>query len=649
MTLSPYRLHALVLPDNDFNNWYRAAEAYTQAFAPVTVVRSPRGADLNRYYAVTGVQAPAVWFNNDAIAHLRRVYPTVVRADRVIASTPDDLRAALATRIARRDRFDEAGAADGHLRDRFVVGWPTPDAFPARILTPFSAWVGTSPTVGRKDEAITVTAAAGAAVVAPVDGTIEAVGRVPVLEGLGYGSVVVQINVPITPMSEVRAVQRVIVGNLGTTTVQLGQIVKAGDPIGTAAGVTLRIAVQRVGGGLAGFALPDVIDPLPAISWFEMRLRATDNGLRIRQKDGVQYDILGRVNTGDALETMETHGRTLLKVSKLGEWIKVRSRIAPEGYGAAWFLEAVPPLAFRDLTGVNLDFLHPRGKPAPSRLAGIPMIRVAYKAVPSQGFPTLDAAHAFYDPLLRAYRAAGLSIVVVLTHQTFGEGAGYDWPSMYADQRGRWDDFIPRYAAVVGAIAARYRGLGLTYQVWNEQDTNPQAARAAVPIQPADYAKLITAAIRAVRGADTGARVITGGHIAGPGTGAAYARATIAAMPGDVRPDALACHSYGRGAPGADPTYAPFGNVDDDINTYEAILPGRPVWITEWGVLDRPNAPMADVSRYATGFVNHIKDQYQRKTAAAMWYAWADGMDNGFGLVDANDQAKPLLAAYAGL
>jgi hypothetical protein len=192
----------------------------------------------------------------------------------------------------------------------------------------------------------------------------------------------------------------------------------------------------------------------------------------------------------------------------------------------------------------------------------------------------------------------------------------------------------------VRSIARRYTGRGIVYQVWNEQDTAPANAAAAVPMQPADYAKLLAATVRAIRVIDPGAKVITGGHVTGPGSGKAYCQATFAAIPADARPDGIAVHPYGRGAPGANPRYAPFGRLDDEINAYAPLLPGAPIYFTEWGVLDKPTDPTAAVATYASGFLNHIRQNYRRRVAAAIWYAWADTMHNGYGLVDRSDQPK---------
>jgi hypothetical protein len=111
-------------------------------------------------------------------------------------------------------------------------------------------------------------------------------------------------------------------------------------------------------------------------------------------------------------------------------------------------------------------------------------------------------------------------------------------------------------------------------------------------------------------------------------------------MPADVRPDGIASHPYGRGVSGH--KFSNFGPLDEEIRKYSAIMPGKPIWFTEWGVLDRQgdNSVVGDVTSYATGFINIIKSQYASQVAAAIWYAWADGMDNGYGLVAANDQPK---------
>ena len=99
--------HALVLPDENFEAWLAVARPYAQAFERVAIVRSPAGNNLNRYRNVTAVQAPRVWFEGDALRHIRRVYPMVVRVDVIPAQTPTELNTILQARISAGDRYGE--------------------------------------------------------------------------------------------------------------------------------------------------------------------------------------------------------------------------------------------------------------------------------------------------------------------------------------------------------------------------------------------------------------------------------------------------------------------------------------------------------------------------------------------------------------
>lgn len=629
--------HALVLPEQNFFDWLRATETYTRTFERVVVVRSPAGNDLNRYRDVTAVQAPGVWINNDAAAHIRRAYPNVVRIDVLRATTPDQLRTQLGERASRRDRYAE-WLNDGHINDRFTIMWPS-DAQPARIVRAFDANLG----AGRRNEGIDVFTVPEMLIRAAAEGTVSVLIRQQA-NALGFGEYV-QITTVFNNQTHVLTYT-----NLKDISVTVGQRVKRGDVIAKSAAAFSRLIVQRPGAGLSGYIVPDVVNPTSMIYWDTLRLRPTVDGLRVRERPGTDFKALGQVYVLDTLESLEMHGRTLQKLGETNSWLKVRTPNRTEGFVAAWFLQTIPPdLLAGNLNGMNLDLRHVRGGPAADRVRGLGWLRLPYKSTPSQGFASLNDSHAFYQPRLEAYARAGFKIMIILTHQTYGEGAGYFWPRMYAEDRAKWREFVPQFVEVCRQIAARYAGRNIVnaYQIWNEQDTPFAFAQAAVPIQAEDYAYMLTESIKAIRTVDQQAKIITGGHMSGPFTGGNYARATIAAMPAGIRPDGIACHSYGRGAPDSPERFKSFGLIDEDINRYGAILRSQPIWITEYGVLDHPEIPTSEVAGYGVSFVRYLRSQYARRVAAAMWYAWADGMHNGYGLVNENDQPKqPLHDQY---
>lgn len=626
--------HALVLPDKDFNLWYQAAQPYVQKFPRVSVIRSPAGFNLNRYRNITAVNAPAVWMNNNPVEHIRRVYPAVVRVDVIRANTPAELSAALATRISTTDRYGEKINNGAHLDDRFVLDMPVALGG-ARITRAFNSDMGD----GKKLEGVMLAASRGTPIKAGMSGVIATVIRQQT--ALGYGEYV-QISTSFKGQSYL-----VTYAGLQNISVQSGQNIVSGAPLGQSGGDAIRLVVQAPGRGLSGYQLPDVVDPTTMIYWEGLRLRSISGGVRIREKPGTQFNILATVFPTDYLEPMEQHGRTLLKVGQEDQWTLVRTPGGIEAYAAAWLLttldldEVLEVFPGVSPVGMNLDLTHPLGKPAASRLGGLGWVRIPYNVSynptnNTYGNQDLGAAYNRYLPFIRQYANAGYKVMLVLTHQTFGEGAGYVWPNMNDNN---WTEFAGRFGTVVGNVVRQFAGQNLihAYQVWNEMDAQG-SAHASVTMSPQNYAKILGESIRAIRTVDRNTFIITGGHTSGPGNGPNYARATLAALPTGVRPDGIASHPYGRGANSS--IYAPFGSIDDEINGYAAVMPERPIWITEWGVLDRPNDNPADIARYAVDFITYIRTRYSGKVATAIWYAWAQGMHNGYGLVGADDKPR---------
>ncbi len=385
-------------------------------------------------------------------------------------------------------------------------------------------------------------------------------------------------------------------------------------------------------------------EPKPELPDTDVFVTPTEDRIRVRTQP-IDGDPVGMVSRGDVLQLLTATDKT--NVGTRGEWIHVRTPNGVEGYTAAWFFEIFdgPQPRYKidaNLPGVNLDIYHGLGRPDPRRLGKIGWIRLPYNVSldPTKpagdshrhGNTDIEATRQRYQPTLEAYARAGHKVLLVFTHQTFGEGAGYRWDEMDSN---RWRDLSTKFAAMVGRIAAQYANKNIVhaYQIWNEMDAH-SGARASVPLPPADYANLLAQSIKAIRAADPDALVITGGHASGPGNGDRYAEQTLNALPAGIVPDGIACHPYGRGDMRSDEKYRHIGNIDDEITAYARLLPGIPIWITEWGVLDAPNENPTEIARYSREFIERIRTAHPHKVATAIWFAWAQGMDNGYGLVD---------------
>lgn len=526
----------------------------------------------------------------------------------------------------------------------FTLQYPT-SARPARVMRKFVP-VGT-PNPAR--EYLALYAPAGSAITAGAAGRVRRV--VTAEDGRGYGAYVV-IRTQHDGMT-----YNVTYGGLTAITVSEGDTVVRGGVIGRAAGDQVRLAVQSPQLGRTGYALPNIVDPSPMLRLQGLRLRPTVNNLRMRAAPSLDAPIIGMVSTWNLLSTPETHYTAMFRMGREGQWLRINRPGGGVAYVAAWYIEVISqrdPGARRPqgpLAGMNLDLNHALGSPPAAPLRNLGWVRMTYNLSynpfnGTYGNTDIGATYARYQPVLKRYADNGNKVILVLTHQFYGEGAGFVWEQMSTSQ---WQTLINRYADLARQVAAQYAGQQIVYayQIWNEQDTPPEHARAAVPMPPAIYAQLLTQTIQAIRSADPQAQVITGGHISGNVLGVNYARTVLNAMPAGVRPDGIAFHPYGVGPRGS--PFNIFGVIDDAVRAWSVVMPGRPLWITEWGVLDRQGddglAPQ--VVQFATDFLNTLQHDFNGAVAAAVWYAWADTMDNGYGLVNAWNQPKePLYSAF---
>jgi murein DD-endopeptidase MepM/ murein hydrolase activator NlpD len=626
--------HAFVLPDDNFQAWLQALRPYLDKFERVAVVRSPRGNDLNRYRNVTAVTAPLTWFQDDPHAHIRRIYPMVVRVDVIRASTPQQMSQVLARRIANNDRYGQQDNNPVHLYDRFILEYPLRYR-PMRIVRPFDS----APQPNREGFAVHFEARTGTEVIASANGQITAVWMGDNDDALKLGRYV--------QISTQHEGETYVVTYAGLRDIALprGAKVTAGEVIGTTAGNVLMLMVQNQQRGVPHFRIPNVVDPMRMIYVQGLRVRPTDKGLRVRTLPSTDGEIMGQINTWDNVETLELHGRTLAKVGTDGEWLRVKLPDGRDGYTAAWFLTALTKgesgWTGVNPVGVNLDARHPLGTPSPDRLGKMGWVRLGYNVSNNAGSEDISAAFNRYAPLAEQYQQAGYKVIFATSHQTYGEGKNDFWPWQDMTDE-KWRLLADRKADMMARIAQQYAGRGLVdvWQIWNEQDAHI-GAQASAPMSVGNYAYLLRKNIQAIKASDNDVTIITGGHTGGPGRGSDYARATLNAMRG-VLPDGIAFHPYGR-SPNPGVPYGIFGHIDESVQAYGALLPDKPLWITEWGVLDRGNDNPADIARYALDFISYLKGRYPGRIATMIWYAWAQTMHNGYGLVDAQSRPRPPL------
>ncbi|MEL7235366.1 MAG: M23 family metallopeptidase, partial [Chloroflexota bacterium] len=438
--------HCLVLPSQDFREWFDATTNYRNTFPRVAIVRSPAGNNLNRYRVVSAVKAPRTWFNDDPQFHIRRAYPVVVDIDIVDATTPAQLRAVLDERVRNNARF----GSDDNVFTRFTLDWMT-DSFSLQILRVYNQDLG-----NRRNEGLDIATQPGTAVRAATDGTVINVIDTP------NSAVAYDRYVQIRTVADDEKRYTITYTNLQNLTVSQGQFVDVGQPIGESEGTSIKVIVQQQGVVTGpAFPLPGAIDPLPLLFVNDMTLHnLADGNLNIRRGQGTQFERVGSMGTDEVAYSLELPGiaiRKLNTTSTENRWLSVDTENGVTGFAAAWLLQARSPYSVLpdvDINGMNLDVLNNLGRPDPSRLGQMTWVRLPYKVSMNTGSQDLNRAFELYAPYIEALNRAGKKVMLVYTHQTYGEGAGFVWPQMNSS---RWRELSGRFSDFVRQIAQRHR------------------------------------------------------------------------------------------------------------------------------------------------------------------------------------------------
>ena len=277
--------------------------------------------------------------------------------------------------------------------------------------------------------------------------------------------------------------------------------------------------------------------------------------------------------------------------------------------------------------GVNIPSF---GDPAifdAARAAGVSFVRadLTWNRVENRGAFDFSEYAAGYEEL----RRRGLQALWILDygHRDHGGGGAVQSPGDRAA--------FARYAA---AAAARFRGRGARYEIWNEPDVEGERYFA-----PAAFAVLMREAAAAIRTSDARAPIVTGGISWGD---LGYFHAMLGALGEDAAVAAIGFHAYGGGAP---------ENLPGDVARIQAMSAhslrrAAPVWVTEWGYSSAEDGDgRGAAGRTAQGV--HLARQMLTAWAAhvpvAVWYELQDRGEStdqtelNFGLLDAAGQPKP--------
>lgn len=268
-----------------------------------------------------------------------------------------------------------------------------------------------------------------------------------------------------------------------------------------------------------------------------------------------------------------------------------------------------------------------------SDFKGIPSVRILFNVSNSSGSLDLNAAFAKYDNYLKTFLDNGMKIILIINHQTFGEGH-YDWGVLNNDAtNAKWNDYINKFVNFIIPVFEHYKGKKLTYELWNEGDANSVAS---VYIPPNVYGTFFRSTDNALKNIDNGGKLINGGFVTGAGDVANYFNLTGLKNYTNI----INVHPYGQG--GNYQLYKPNGHLADYLNILHGKFPNHQIYITEFGVLKPVNLvrePIEQIIEYAIAF-KEVCDDRASYVKNINWFAAYDGQHDCHGAYSSNGELK---------
>lgn len=328
--------------------------------------------------------------------------------------------------------------------------------------------------------------------------------------------------------------------------------------------------------------------------------------LRVRAGQGTHFAILDHLPFGAWVEVQEVKSGW----AKLTRQFQDAQGRKVAGFVSADYLASTTALK----VGVNIDPHNPVSRVPMSTLRPLHYARFAYAAQTRE----VEDQFSLYDAVVSDCANNGVTPIIVLTHQTWGEGRGYDWTRMTNDVDA-WRGFTTQWLPAVLKVVQRYRDFPIIWQVWNEGDS---ASEAAVGLPAEAYAHMLDVTVPSIRRVSPTAQVISQGHVSGK---LPYWQSVMRFSSAARQLNGLALHPYGvSGQRGG--AFGIHGNVVDFVRTWRTIT-ALPLYFTEFGLCggSAPNLPETTVAGYAAQFLNACAAQ---NVAGAMWYGYATGMHN---------------------
>jgi polysaccharide biosynthesis protein PslG len=200
---------------------------------------------------------------------------------------------------------------------------------------------------------------------------------------------------------------------------------------------------------------------------------------------------------------------------------------------------------------------------------------------------------------------------------------------------------VAAFAAFARALASRYRGHHLVYEIWNEENA---PFGWGGPAQPARYAALLEAASTAIRATDRTATVLVGGFAQSKKPGVIRAVQflhDLYALGAGKAFDGVAYHPYARGS-----AVAPGAALVRQVPLLRAVMvragdAHKDIWVTEFGYPITPARGAVKVAALERSAIAYTAAHYPYVAVFVVYELVDEGRGGTFGLYTRSWDPRP--------
>lgn len=292
------------------------------------------------------------------------------------------------------------------------------------------------------------------------------------------------------------------------------------------------------------------------------------------------------------------------------------------------------------MRGVNIDPRNPTSIITDySTVKPLHSVRYVFDVSMERGSTNLADAYALYDPILSGFAECGIVQIIVLNHETWGEGRGFNWEHMDLSM---WQSYAEGLSKMAARIAQHvYWELGVSpsqivWQIGNEHDALP-GTFTSVPMPAQAYAYLLDAVAGALRGVSSVARIISHGHCRSPQEIVKYWSDVKRTSALAKTIEGVGYHPYTYSGNTISKRWGWSGTIATAVNKVLGVLDEKQeVWLTEFGPQDE-NATPTEVAPFIADFFAGSEAIF--RVSHIVYFAWGK-QDRNTAVVDASGKKR---------